>query len=133
MPDGLFDGLHHNLAATLDLRQRQHELTASNIANADTPGYHARVMEFDGLLERMFSTSPELQRTNERHLVGVGDTGAPTITELDPAPWSADGNSVVAEREAGRLAENAVLYRSVSTGLSRRLALLRYAASDGRG
>jgi flagellar basal-body rod protein FlgB len=133
MPDGLFDGLHHNLAATLDLRQRQHELTASNIANADTPGYHARVMEFDGLLERMFSTSPELQRTDERHLTSVGDIGEPTVTELDPAPWAADGNSVVAEREAGRLAENAVLYRSVSTGLSRRLALLRYAASDGRG
>jgi flagellar basal-body rod protein FlgB len=130
--DGLFDGLHGRLAATLDLRQRQHELTASNIANADTPGYRARVMEFDGVLDRMFAGDAALLRTDPRHLAGVGDAGQPTVTELEPAPWAADGNSVVAEREAGRLAENALLFRGVSTGLSRRLALLRYAASDGR-
>ena len=38
-----------------------------------------------------------------------------------------------AEREAVRLTENLMLYNAVSVGTSRRLGLLRFAASDGRG
>ena len=37
------------------------------------------------------------------------------------------------EREAVRLTENAMMYDAVSKGLSKRMAILRYASSDGRG
>jgi len=46
--------------------------------------------------------------------------------------WSEDGNSVYSEREVARLNANALQYTAVSKGLSRKLALLRFAASDGR-
>jgi flagellar basal body rod protein FlgB len=51
---------------------------------------------------------------------------------MEPPAWSADGNSVQLERETVRLTENALMYEAVSTGLSKRLAMLRFAAADGR-
>ena len=57
----------------------------------------------------------------------------PQIDELTPSAWSTDGNSVDSEREAVRLASNSMMYNAVTQGLGRRMAMLRYAASDGRG
>lgn len=114
----LFDNLHHGLGHVLDLRSTQHALTASNLANADTPGFKAKHIPFDRLLTDVVERG-EAPRT-------------PDIHEAEAPPWSLDGNSVVAEREMVRLSENATLYSGVSRGLSRRLAMLRFAASDGR-
>ena len=131
----LFDGLHKGLQQVLDLRQAQHSLTAANLANADTPGYKAKLIPFDKVLEAAVDGGDDLQlrRTDDRHLAGIGcDPDQAQIEELEAPAWSADGNSVVAEREAARLAENALLYSGVSQGISRRLAMLRYAAGNGR-
>jgi flagellar basal-body rod protein FlgB len=129
----LFDSLHQGLQRVLDLRQAQHSLTAANIANADTPGYKARVIPFDKVLEAAVQGEGDLLCTDERHLSGAGgDLAHVEVEELEAPPWALDGNSVVAEREAARLAENAMLYSGVSQGITRRLALLRYAASDGK-
>ncbi len=79
------------------------------------------------------SQTEALRRTDERHMPGIGaDAAHPDVEEIDAPPWALDGNSVVAEREAARLAENAMLFSGVSQGISRRLAMLRYAAGDGK-
>jgi len=133
MSQVLFDSLHQGLQRVLDLRQAQHNLTAANIANADTPGYKAKVIPFDRILEAAVEPDAGMAGSDPRHLTGApdGDTAIP-VEELEAPPWALDGNSVVAEREAARLAENALLYSGVSQGISRRLAMLRYAASDGK-
>jgi flagellar basal-body rod protein FlgB len=134
MSDFLFDGLHQGMGRVLDLRQSQHALTAGNLANVDTPGYKAKVIPFDRILEEMVDRAPhlELRRTRGDHTPGLQtDPTDPFIQEIEAPPWAADGNSVIPEREAVRLKENATLYASVSRGLSRRLAMLRFAASDG--
>ncbi len=134
MSDMLFDGLHNGIGSVLDLRQSQHALTATNLANADTPGYKAKVIPFDRILEEMVDRSPQqsLRQTLRGHSPGIqADAADPFVDEIEAAPWSADGNSVVAEREAVRLKENATVYSGLSRGLSRRLAMLRFAASDG--
>jgi len=129
----LFDGLHQGLQRVLDLRQAQHGLTAANLANADTPGYKAKVIPFDQILGQAVDQTEGLRRTDERHLAGIGgDAANPDVDELEAPPWALDGNSVVAEREAARLAENSMLFSGVSQGISRRLAMLRFAAGDGR-
>lgn len=129
----LFDGLHQGLQRVLDLRQAQHSLTATNLANADTPGYKAKVIPFDEILSAAVEQTEGMRCTDARHLGGVGaGTANPDVQELEAPPWSMDGNSVVAEREAARLAENAMLFSGVSQGISRRLAMLRYAAGDGK-
>ena len=118
---GLTSGLSDGLQRVLDLRRDQHALTAANLANADTPGYLAREIPFDELLG-------ESMAAGER-----GEAGpSAELRTLDPLPGKLDGNSVSAEREAVKLTENQVLYNAISTGLSRHLGMLRYAASDGR-
>ena len=135
MSNMLFDSLHVGLGQVLDLRAAQHALTATNLANADTPGFEARFIPFDEVLSQAMDVGGELQmkRTHELHIGGPGgDASNPEVETLDAPPWATDGNSVVMEREQVRLSENALLFNSVATGLSRRMSLMRYAASDGR-
>jgi flagellar basal-body rod protein FlgB len=129
------DPLVDRLDTVLDLRQQQHTLTATNLANADTPGYRAQVLDFDtALLDAMdVGTGPRLDTAQAGHIAGIGSADAPEIVELEAPPWSEDGNSVFAERESARMVSNQLVYTGVATGLARHLALLRYAASDGRG
>jgi len=121
----LFDGLHRGLGTALDLRDAQHRLTVSNIVNADTPGYRARVMDFD---KAIGAALDDIAQGEELSL----DPEALPIEELEPEPWVVDGNSVVAEKEMERLISNSIEYNAIAGGLSRRLALLRFAANDGR-
>ena len=73
-----------------------------------------------------------MRRTHEKHSPGIGaDVSAPDVEAIEAPPWSADGNSVDTEREAVRLKENATLFSGVSRGLARRLALVKFAASNG--
>ncbi len=118
----LADGFSDGLGRVLDLRKEQHMLTASNLANADTPGYLAKEIPFDELLG---------------DVMAAAERGAPApqmeIRSLEAAPGTLDGNSVSPEREAVRMTANSVVYDALSVGMSRRLAMLRFAASDGRG
>ena len=134
MSSFLFDGLHNGLGQVLDLRMSQHSLTASNLANADTPGYKAKFIPFDRVLGEAVNQGKDmrLRATHVLHNVGLdANVGDPDVDEIEAAPWVADGNSVNAEREAVRLKENATLFSGVSRGLSRRMAMLKFAASNG--
>jgi flagellar basal-body rod protein FlgB len=131
----LFDRLHHGLGNVLDLRSAQHAITASNLANADTPGFKAKYIPFDRMLTKAVGRGEQvdMRRTHSRHVDAPGsDPGAPEVQEIDAPPWAVDGNSVTPEREVVRLNENAMMYESVSRGLSKRMAMLRYAAADGK-
>jgi len=118
----LFDGLHHGLGHALDLRRTQHVLTAGNLANSNTPGFVAREIPFDEVL------ASEVRAAEEGRDLGDG----PMIRELEPMPWALDGNSVNPEREAVKLTENSLLYNTLATGMSKRLSMLRFAATDGK-
>lgn len=128
----LFDALYGGLQSVLDLRQQQHALTAGNLANANTPGFKAKFLELETALPAAVQRTSGLAQAAplEGHMVGGGQLPA-HVVEADPVPWAVDDNSVLMERETARLHENALLYRAVSAGLSRRLAVLKYAANDG--
>lgn len=117
----LFDSLYGGLEKVLDLRQQQHSLTTANLANADTPGFKARVIPFDGLLQDVVNGESEALRGDD-----------PEVQELEAPPWAEDGNSVTLERETARLNENLLLFNGVSRGMSRRFGLLKYAAGNGK-
>ena len=129
----LFNPLLNGLVKTLDLRQQQHAMTATNLANSDTPGFKAKVIDFRDALSNAIGTQEGLPmlRSHQVHLGGL-EIENPPIRTLDAPPWSVDGNSVVPEREMARLQENSLMYRATAGGLSRRLAMLKYAAGDGR-
>lgn len=118
----LFDGLHDGLERALDLRRNQHVLISGNLANAETPGYRAREIPFSEVL------GAEIQAAER----GQSHDDATLVRELDPLPWALDGNSVNPEREAVKLMENSLLYNALTSATSKRMSLLRFAASDGR-
>lgn len=130
----LFDPMLQGLQQVLDLRSRQHALTATNLANADTPGYHAQVIDFETALVDVMNgvENTGMSHTRAEHLGPSGPADA-EIIELEPPAWSTNDNSVLAEREHARMLENSLLYRGVAKGVGRKLALLKYAASNGQG
>lgn len=127
------------LVRALDALALRQQVTASNIANVDTPGYRASEVRFESILRRVLATTPgelSLVRTDPRHLVAGGiDVTAvePQVVERSGTRYRNDGNNVDIDREMGLLAETSLRYSAVSEALARRLALLRLVASDGRG
>lgn len=117
----LFDGFSHGLERVLDLRREQQLLIGANLANADTPGYRAREIPFAEVLTNVMEAAERGESIPEAEVV-----------TREPPPGALDGNSVSAEEEAVKLTSNVVMYNALATGVSRRLAMLRYAASDGR-
>jgi flagellar basal-body rod protein FlgB len=98
--------------AALDARAYRQELLASNIANADTPHFKARDIDFKAALEGALSGRVDgsgLKTTSARHFKGEGNQavgGAVKYrTEFQP---NVDGNTVNMDVERAAFAENAV-------------------------
>ena len=123
----IFDSVDRMSDALTFHRDRQGVL-AGNLANLDTPGYKPLDLE---RVDPVAATNLPMAVTEPGHLQSVnGPTGETMIDASDPNP-SADGNAVNLEREMAKVAANRVRYGTTSELVSRRLALLKYAASDG--
>ncbi|MCM8749715.1 flagellar basal body rod protein FlgB [Thermomicrobiaceae bacterium CFH 74404] len=127
------------LVRALDALALRQQVTASNIANVDTPGFRASEVRFESILQRALATRPgelSLVRTDARHLLagGIDATDVePQVVELSNTRLRNDGNNVDVDREMGLLAETTLRYNAVTEALARRLAMQRLIASDGRG
>ena len=119
----LFDGMYDGLEQVMDLRSRQHALTATNLANANTPGFKARELDFDSLLQDVMERATDGDPLSESEI---------QVHEMPLSPWSRDGNSVDPEHETAKMTSNTLLYNAIATGTARRLSLLQFAASDGK-
>lgn len=103
--------------SALSLRGARQELLASNIANADTPGYKARDFNFASALQNAVAgTAVKLPMTTSSamHLEGnAGSTvmGTPVQYRRPDQP-SADGNTVNMDVERAQFADNALRYEA---------------------
>lgn len=101
----------------LSLRAARQELLASNIANADTPGYKARDVNFASALQNALAgTSAQLPvvQTSPMHLEGNAGSsmlGAPVLYRRPVQP-SADGNTVDMDVERAQFTDNALRYEA---------------------
>lgn len=101
-------GIH---AKALAVRSRRAEMLASNIANADTPGYKARDIDFRSVLSQAQSSS-KLKTTHPNHIAGAtADAAMQTLYRVPNQP-SLDGNTVDAQLEKSAFAENALRYQA---------------------
>lgn len=116
MVSKLDDALRFQQAA-LNLRSARQELLASNIANADTPNYKARDVDFASALRNAMAGAPvELPavKTSPMHLeggYGASLMGAPVMYRKPVQP-SADGNTVDMDVERAQFADNALRYEA---------------------
>ncbi|OGS90159.1 MAG: flagellar basal-body rod protein FlgB [Gallionellales bacterium GWA2_59_43] len=111
------DGALRFQQAALNLRAARQELLASNVANADTPNYKARDIDFASALRNaMAGTAEELPvvQTAPAHLSGsAGESvmGSPVMYRKPLQP-SADGNTVDMDVERAQFADNALRYEA---------------------
>ncbi|MBP7467424.1 flagellar basal body rod protein FlgB [Thauera sp.] len=115
----LFDRQIQFHQTALNLQAHRQQLIASNIANADTPNYKAKDVDFraalQGALQAATSTVP-LATTQSGHIQGGG---APTLQGLTgyraELQSAVDGNTVNMDVERAAFAENALHYEASVT------------------
>ena len=115
-------------ADALNLRAFRQELLAANIANADTPGYKARDIDFRKSLEDAFAgrtPTVQLAASARGHVqsaataAGAGDPLYRTVVQA-----SLDGNTVDMDVERAQFAENAIRYEANLTFINSQLKSL---------
>ena len=106
-------------AQALSLRSERQRLIASNIANADTPGYVARDLDFAQALRQAtgnLQPARTLQTSQPGHLGGSGSAGSAgsvgNLTYATAAQTNLDRNTVDMDRERASFADNSVKYEA---------------------
>jgi flagellar basal-body rod protein FlgB len=132
----LFDKTTRALGASVSLRQTRNNVISSNIANAETPGFQAKKVDFEEALSRAVDLegmgSPEGTRP-EHFPVGHGALSRvkADIYENPDVEVSNDGNTVDLEKEMASLAENSIMYKAAIQLINKKMAALKYAVSEG--
>jgi flagellar basal-body rod protein FlgB len=114
MIDRLTDMLNFQTQA-LSLRSERQRLIASNIANADTPGYVARDMDFAQTLRQATGQAAregQLAATSRGHLPLGGGRAESTLRYAAPSQTNLDRNTVDMDRERAAFADNSVKFEA---------------------
>ncbi len=102
----------------MNLVAARQKLTASNIANVDTPGYKTKDVEFTSVLQDVSTGSANQQPA--------------TAAEVPNLPGKPDGNNVSLDREARNLAENALRFHIAGQLVQSQIRLTRSAMQEVR-
>lgn len=121
-----FLGVHE---AALRLRSARSEVIASNLANADTPNYQARDIDFKSVLSEYQGTAggAALQTTHARHLDSSGGIATPEQMYRVPNQPAVDGNTVDSQVEKAAFMENALQYQATLRFIDGSIKTLRTA------
>ena len=121
-------GIHES---ALLFRARRMDVLAANLANADTPQYKARDMEFASVLDGV-GADARLKVTNPRHIAANPIDNSAALEYRLPHQPALDGNTVEADLELARYAENAVSYQASLLFAGSRIQTLRAALAGTR-
>ena len=113
----MLDRLANQIETYMDLLSARQRLVASNIANADTPGYRTRDIDFQA----------EFQNA-----AGYPQGTPPREVEVDGLRLKNDGNDVSLDRESRLLAENALRFQLASNLLRSQIRIVRSAIQEGK-
>ena len=114
------------LSKALDMRTQRHQALASNIANADTPNYKARDIDFKSAMQnalagRADGGSLAMAVTAGSHLAGNGAGGPGALQYRTETQSAVDGNTVDMDVERAQFAENAIFYEAGLTFITGRI------------
>lgn len=135
MSSSLFGSQFTVFEKSLSLQQQRLGTIANNIANADTPGYQAKRLDFDQKLRQAYDGGDKnltMVSTNPRHMSNGG-----SVAEVQPQEREVvqggrvDGNTVNTQQELERLGETRLLNRVVSELAARRASGIQYAIKQG--
>ncbi len=110
----MLDPVSSRIEHYMDLLATRQKVVASNIANADTPGYKTKDIDF------------------QFEFMSLVQGGTPTVKEVSGLPVKNDGNNVSMDREAGLLSENAIRFNLASNLMRSQLSLVRSAIQEDK-
>ena len=110
----MIDNLTNSLEQYMDLVSLRQKLVASNIANADTPGYKTQDLDFQASFRSAM------------------DGGSPEAIQVAGLKTKNDGNNVDLDREARLLAENAMRFSVASNLMHTAIGQVKAAISGGK-
>jgi flagellar basal-body rod protein FlgB len=110
----MLDPVANQLEHYMDLLSARQKLVASNIANADTPGYKTQDIDFQ----------TEFQNAS---------AGVPSPVEVGGLLVRNDGNNVSIDREARLLSENALRFSIASSLMRDQIKSVKQAIEEGKG
>ena len=141
----LFDAAYQTLMRTMDVRMIRQSMLNNNIANADTPNYVPQEVDFNGAMKAaMPEDDATLNGTNDLHIMNAPDSTdllfdfeggygeIPTYFDRTAEP-GVDGNQVDIDTTMSHLAQNALNYSAAARSVTKKLSLLKYVVTDGRG
>jgi flagellar basal-body rod protein FlgB len=109
----MLDRLSGDIERYMDLLSARQKLVASNIANADTPGYRTEDIDFQSEFANVLS-------------------GAPRVLTVSGLAVKNDGNNVDLDREARLLSENALRFSAASNLMRGQIQLVKSAIKEGQ-
>lgn len=109
------------------LFERRTQLLSENIANADTPGYKARDIDFDKVLQNTQSQTLKMQVTDKGHINPAEQNFSADVQYRQVEQSAADGNTVDAQKEKAAFAENSMRYQTTMHILSRKISGIKNA------
>jgi flagellar basal-body rod protein FlgB len=150
----IFDQTFRTLERALDVRLARQGVLAGNLANVDTPGFTPRDLDFAAAMGATGADSPggAASPAGPGSATGSGELPLDLVGRPGPAPGPVaglpggrppaapngassaaglDGNGVDADRTLVALSENALQYGAAAKAIAKKLAILRYVASDG--
>jgi flagellar basal-body rod protein FlgB len=123
------------LTTALNFREMRQELISSNVANANTPGFKAKKLDFEEALGRALDVDGQMQMNvsdEKHHNVGNGGFNnlEPEIYDDPNGVVSENGNTVDVEAEMAKMAENKLMYDSLVQLINKKMGIMRYAINS---
>lgn len=129
MSDPVFgDNALNTASKAMDGLSARRNVISQNVANVDTPGYHALELNFESALKKSLDSTYKLtlSRTNEKHQLSSKNTSGEYQARLrSGGSERADGNNVDIDQELMQMTETGIRYNALSTAVSKKLSLLK--------
>ncbi|MFQ3197762.1 MAG: flagellar basal-body rod protein FlgB [Paraglaciecola sp.] len=124
-------GFHHK---ALQVRTERMEVIAGNLANANTPGYKARDINFqDAMKNARHSRDQNLTRTHENHIQGHTKGNGEIEFRMPNQPDTGDGNTVDVQIERNNFLDNGLRYQAGMEFINGKIKGMKKAISGGQG
>ena len=109
------------------------EIIAGNLANANTPGYKAKDLDFQKVMQSaQFARQHNLVRTNENHLKGSMQGSGNVQYRIPNQPDTGDGNTVDVQVERNAFIDNSLRYQAGTDFLSGKIKGMKKALTGGQ-
>ncbi len=137
--NSLFAGKINNMTGTLGLRLARHDMSATNLANMDTPGFRAKHLNFEKVLARELMSEPgELQvRATDPGHINTKDPNrafsrAASAVKRSPYGWDEyDDDILDIDKEMTLLTKNQLIYNTTVQMLAKSFEGLKEAMGNG--